>query len=66
MRWDVRVVLLLCVGPVMSAFAAGQEQPKLTKIRDSVYMANTTGNVYLVTTPAGSVICCHEAVIGRD
>lgn len=53
---DIRVVLPLCAGLLMTGVAAGQEQPKVTKIRDSIYMADTTGNVYLVTTPAGNVI----------
>jgi alkyl sulfatase BDS1-like metallo-beta-lactamase superfamily hydrolase len=53
---DIRVVLSLCVGLVITGLADGQEQPKVTKIRDSIYMADTTGNVYVVTTPAGNVI----------
>jgi alkyl sulfatase BDS1-like metallo-beta-lactamase superfamily hydrolase len=49
----------LCVALAVTAYAAPQDQPapsKLVKINDSIYMAPTTGNVYLVTTPAGNVI----------
>ncbi len=35
---------------------AQQDQPRVVKINDSVYMATVTGNVYLVTTPAGNVV----------
>lgn len=56
MRRVIRVVLLLCVGLAVTGLAPGQEQPKVTKIRDSIYMADTTGNVYLITTPAGNVV----------
>jgi hypothetical protein len=35
---------------------AQQDQPKVVKINDSIYMAPLAGNVYLVTTPAGNVI----------
>jgi alkyl sulfatase BDS1-like metallo-beta-lactamase superfamily hydrolase len=35
---------------------AQQDQPRVVKINDAVYMATVTGNVYLVTTPAGNVV----------
>jgi alkyl sulfatase BDS1-like metallo-beta-lactamase superfamily hydrolase len=53
MRRIVSVALLLCTGIGMSA---GQDQPKVLKISESIYMASTTGNVYLVRTPAGNVV----------
>ena len=56
MRRIVRLAVLLCIGIATAAHAAGQEQAKAVKISDSIYMAATTGNVYLVTTPAGNVI----------
>lgn len=52
----MNVALLFCVATVASANAAQQEEPKVVKIRDSVYMVPTAGNVYLVTTPAGNVV----------
>jgi alkyl sulfatase BDS1-like metallo-beta-lactamase superfamily hydrolase len=56
MRRIVRVALLLCMGSGMAAYGAGQDQTKVVKVSDSIYMASTTGNVYLVTTPAGNVV----------
>ena len=47
---------------VLLSIAAGiaanaqQDQPRVVKINDAVYMATVTGNVYLVTTPAGNVV----------
>jgi len=52
----VSIALLLCIGIGTTAYAADQEQPKVVKINDSIYMAPSTGNVYMVTTPAGNVI----------
>lgn len=49
------LALLLALGLCATAIAA-QEEPKLAKITDSIYLAPTTGNVYLVKTPAGNVI----------
>ncbi|HKI26091.1 MAG TPA: alkyl sulfatase dimerization domain-containing protein [Candidatus Sulfotelmatobacter sp.] len=54
MRQMIKVALLLCVGS--GILATAQEQTKVIKISDSIYMARTTGNVYMVTTPAGNVI----------
>ena len=53
MRRIVSVVLWLCAG---IGIAVGQDQPKVVKISDSIYMASTTGNVYLIVTPAGNVV----------
>jgi alkyl sulfatase BDS1-like metallo-beta-lactamase superfamily hydrolase len=50
-----RFALLLFVVPLVAANAQ-QNQPRVLKINDSVYMATVTGNVYLVTTPAGNVV----------
>ena len=50
-------MLRLSVALVLSAqIAAAQTPSQAIKIRDSVYMAPVTGNVYLVTTPAGDVV----------
>ena len=51
----IRIAWLLCLGMELAAHAQ-REQPKVVKISDSVYMATVTGNVYLVTTPAGNVV----------
>lgn len=48
---------ILSVALVLSAQIAFAQVPsQAIKIRDSVYMAPVTGNVYLVTTPAGNVV----------
>jgi alkyl sulfatase BDS1-like metallo-beta-lactamase superfamily hydrolase len=52
----IKVALLLCTGIGMTAHAADQDQTKAVKISDSIYMASTSGNVYMVTTPAGNVV----------
>ena len=52
----ITVAFLLCTGIARSASAADQGQTKVVKINDSIYMVPTTGNVYMVTTPAGNVI----------
>lgn len=52
----VHAALLLCIGIGVIASAADQDQKKAVKIRDSIYMVPTTGNVYMVTTPAGNVV----------
>lgn len=49
-----RFVLALCIGIAVSA--AAQDEPKMVKISDSIYMAPMTSNVYLVTTANGSVV----------
>jgi alkyl sulfatase BDS1-like metallo-beta-lactamase superfamily hydrolase len=51
----IRIAWLLCLGMEVAAHAQ-REEPKVVKISDSVYMATVTGNVYLVTTPAGNVV----------
>jgi alkyl sulfatase BDS1-like metallo-beta-lactamase superfamily hydrolase len=51
----IRIAWLLCLGMELAAHAQ-REEPKVVKISDSVYMATVTGNVYLVTTPAGNVV----------
>jgi glyoxylase-like metal-dependent hydrolase (beta-lactamase superfamily II) len=51
----IRIAWLLCLGMELAAHAQ-REEPKAVKINDSVYMATVTGNVYLVTTPAGNVV----------
>ena len=52
----IKVAFWLWAAVAMSALAVSQEQEKMVRINDSIFMATTTGNVYLVTTPAGSVI----------
>jgi alkyl sulfatase BDS1-like metallo-beta-lactamase superfamily hydrolase len=51
-----KAVLRLWLGIGISAFAFAQGPARVVKINDAIYMANTTGNVYLVTTPAGNVV----------
>ena len=50
------IAILLCVGIGTTAYASAQDQLKVVKISDSIYMAPTAGNVYMVVTPAGNVI----------
>jgi alkyl sulfatase BDS1-like metallo-beta-lactamase superfamily hydrolase len=52
----IKVTFWLWAAVCVSALAASSEPEKMVKINDSIFMAATTGNVYLVTTPAGSVI----------
>ena len=56
MRRIIQVTIWLWAAVSMSALADSQEQEKMVKINDSIFIATTTGNVYVVTTPAGSVI----------
>ena len=55
MRLTTSLALVLA-GQIAVITASGQDQPKLVKITDNVYMAQTTGNVYLVTTPDGNIV----------
>jgi alkyl sulfatase BDS1-like metallo-beta-lactamase superfamily hydrolase len=52
----ISFALLLFVAIEGSPYVVGQDQTKVVKINDSIYMATTTGNVYLVTTPEGDVV----------
>jgi alkyl sulfatase BDS1-like metallo-beta-lactamase superfamily hydrolase len=52
----IKGAVVLCLGIGMSAHAADQDRTKAVKIGDAIYMAPATGNVYMVTTPAGNVI----------
>ena len=56
MRRINSVVFLLFLGFGMTAYAADQDQTKAVKVGDSIYMVPSTGNVYMVTTPAGNVV----------
>ena len=56
MRQVIHIIWGLCVAFSMGALANAQDQEKIVKINDSIFMATTTGNVYLVRTPAGNVI----------
>ena len=56
MRRVRSLTLLLCIALGLSAYAAGQYEPKLIKINDSIYMALLGSNVYLVITPDGNVV----------
>lgn len=51
----ISVAFFLCVSVGMTA-QAPQDQPKVVKINDSIYMAPLGANVYLLTTPAGNVV----------
>lgn len=48
--------LLSCLGLSCIAQAADRDEPKMVKINDAISMATTSCNVYLVNTPAGSVV----------
>jgi alkyl sulfatase BDS1-like metallo-beta-lactamase superfamily hydrolase len=56
----ITVALFLCISVGMTAQAQQdqlqQDQPKVVKINDSIYMAPLGANVYLVATPAGNVV----------
>jgi alkyl sulfatase BDS1-like metallo-beta-lactamase superfamily hydrolase len=51
----ISFALLVSIASGMTANAQ-QDQPKVVKINDSIYMAPFGANVYLVTTPAGNVV----------
>jgi alkyl sulfatase BDS1-like metallo-beta-lactamase superfamily hydrolase len=51
----ISFTLLICIASGMTA-TAQQDQPKVVKINDSIYMAPFGANVYLVTTPSGNVV----------
>ena len=51
-----KAALHLWLGIGITVFAAAQDPAKVVKINAAIYMASTTGNVYLVTTPAGNVV----------
>jgi len=51
-----RAVLVVAVGIGIAVCAAGQDQAKVVKISDSIYMAPMTSNVYLVMTRDGNVV----------
>jgi alkyl sulfatase BDS1-like metallo-beta-lactamase superfamily hydrolase len=48
--------LLSCLGLACIAHAADRDEPKMVKINDAISMATTSCNVYVVNTPAGSVV----------
>src|SRR5579863_3126129 len=50
------VALWLCVWMALSALAADHDKTKVVKINDAIYMVPTSGNVYMVKTPAGNVL----------
>ena len=50
------VALWLFAFTALAALAADQKQTKVTKINDAIYMVRTSGNVYMVKTPAGNVL----------
>jgi alkyl sulfatase BDS1-like metallo-beta-lactamase superfamily hydrolase len=50
------VAILLTVRMGVTAQTVDQDQVKVVKIRDSVYMAPAAGNVYMITTPDGNVV----------
>jgi alkyl sulfatase BDS1-like metallo-beta-lactamase superfamily hydrolase len=52
----ISIAFALCMGIATTAYAAGQDDIKVVKIRDGIYMAPVAGNVYLVTTAEGNVI----------
>lgn len=52
----IRRAPLSCLAFLLAACAFAQDQPKLVKINDAISMVKTSGNVYVVNTPEGSVI----------
>jgi alkyl sulfatase BDS1-like metallo-beta-lactamase superfamily hydrolase len=56
MTGTVMATVLSCLGLVCIARAADRDEPKMVKINDAISMATTSCNVYLVNTPAGSVV----------
>lgn len=52
----IAFTFLLCAAIGTAVCAAGQEPAKVVKINEAIYMVRTTGNVYMVTTPAGNVL----------
>ena len=56
MTGPLRAAVLSCLGLVCIAHAADRDEPKMVKINDAISMATTSCNVYLVNTPAGSVV----------
>jgi alkyl sulfatase BDS1-like metallo-beta-lactamase superfamily hydrolase len=54
-RW-MSVKVLLYVGMGLAAYASDNPPTKAVAINDHIYMAPTSGNVYLVKTSAGNVI----------
>ena len=56
MRRMIHLAVCLWATMALSGLAVAQEQEKMVKINDAIFMATTTGNVYLVKTPAGNVI----------
>src|SRR5215831_5399256 len=53
----IRLSLLVStIISIIACTATAQDQSKLVKIRDTLYMAETGSNVYLVKTPGGNVV----------
>jgi alkyl sulfatase BDS1-like metallo-beta-lactamase superfamily hydrolase len=52
----LRVAILVFLALVCTTRAADRDEPKMVKINDAISMATTSCNVYLVNTPAGSVV----------
>src|SRR5262249_42743340 len=50
----IRFATLSCL--LFTGYAIAQDGPKLIKINDAISMVKTSGNVYVVNTPEGSVI----------
>src|SRR5215831_10838275 len=52
----VQAVLHIAIATALGAVAFGADEDKPVKINDAISMVPATGNVYLVTTPAGDVV----------
>src|SRR5215472_5370265 len=52
----VRAVLHIVLGTALAPCIFGQAEEESVKINDAISMVPATGNVYLVTTPAGDVV----------
>src|SRR5882672_10606432 len=56
MTGALRAAILSSLALVCIAHAADRDEPKMVKINDAISMATTSCNVYVVNTPAGSVV----------
>jgi len=52
----LHAILVCLLGCIAAMVGEAQEQARLIKVRGSIYMAETTSNVYVVTTPEGNVV----------
>ena len=56
MNRNIRAVLHAVLGLVLASCCLGLDDDNSVKINDVIFMVPATGNVYLIKTPAGSVL----------